>query len=314
MSRFFRNTEMSAYLLALALTAAMFAACDKTGQSENEPGKAAGSETKQSEVELGNAAYSAKDYETAVKHYRAAAEQGDAEAQYLLGQCCLKGKGIPAGKREATNWMQEFYTPDGLVTSVDKPQAVEWFRKAAAQGHAKAQVSLGMFYEMEDAIVSEKEAEECFEKAVPGLRREAEQGDAEAQRLLGSYLMGEAKNEGDLREAIQWIRKAAEQGDAESQFMLGSIYASEGIPGVKKDEAEADKWFRKAIGPIRAAAEEGEPDAQYLLGTACLKGIGGEKKDTGKAKEWFLKAAKQGDVRSQVLLQYHPEFIKSKEP
>ena len=313
MSRFFKNAKLSACLLALALTAAMYAGCVKPRQSEVEQEKVAGAETRQSEIELGKAAYSAKDYETAVKHYRAAAEQGDAEAQYLLGQCCLNGKGIPAGKREPTSWMQEFYTPDGLVTAVDKAQAVEWFRKAAAQGHAKAQVSLGMFYELEDAIVSEEEAEECFEKAVPGLRKEAEQGDAEAQRLLGSYLIGEAKNEEDLREAIQWLRKSAEQDDAESQFTLGSIYASKGIPGVKKDEAEADKWFRKAIGPIRAAAEEGEPYAQFLLGTACLQGVGGEKKDLGKAKEWFLKAAKQGETQAQVLLQYHPEFVKSKE-
>ena len=298
MSRFFKNAKLSACLLALALTAAFFAAC---------------ANARQSEIELGKDAYSAKDYETAVKHYKAAAEQGDAEAQYLLGQCCLKGKGLPVGKKEATNWRQDFYTPDGLVTAVDKVLAVEWFRKAAAQGHAKARMHLGIFYEMEDAIVTEKEAEECFEKAVPGLRKEAEQGDAEAQQLLGAYLMGEAKNEEDLRKAIQWVRKAAEQGDAESQFMLGVICSSGDIPGVKKDEAEADKWFRKAIGPIRTAAEEGEPDAQYLLGTTYLDGIGGEKKDLEKAKEWFLKAAKQGDTRAQVLLQYHPEFVKSKE-
>jgi len=313
MSRFFRNSKKSAAIL-LSITAAIITACSETGQSKVEQGKAAGAETWQSEIEQGKAAYSAKDYETALKHYTAAAEQGDAEAQYLLGQCYLKGKGVPVGRREATSWMQEFYTPDGLVTAVDKPKAVEWFRKAAAQGHAKAQMSLGMFYETEDAIVGEKEAEECVEKAVPGLRKEAEQGDAEAQRLLGSYLIGKAKNEKDLREAIRWIRKAAEQDDAESQFVLGAIYSSGEIPGVKKDEAEADKWFRKAIEPIRAAAEEGEPDAQYLLGTACLQGVGGEKKDREKAKEWFLKAAKQGEVRAQVLLQYHPEFVRSKKP
>ena len=64
----------------------------------------------------------------------------------------------------------------------------------------------------------------------------------------------------------------------------------------------------------RTAAEEGEPYAQFLLGTACLQGLGGEKKDLKKAKEWFLKAAKQGETQAQVLLQYHPEFVKSKEP
>ena len=84
MSRVFRNSKKSALLLALALTAAMFAAC---------------ANARQSEIELGKAAYSARDYEKAVKHYRAAAEQGDAEAQYLLGQCCLKGKGLPVGKK-----------------------------------------------------------------------------------------------------------------------------------------------------------------------------------------------------------------------
>lgn len=298
MSRLIKKSKKSVLLLALAMTAAIFAAC---------------AQTKQSEVELGKAAYSARDYETVVRHYTAAAEQGAAEAQYLLGQCYLKGKGVPVGKREATSWMQEFCTPDGLVAALDKVQAVEWFRKAAAQGHAKALMCLGMVYKIEDAIVTEKEAEECFEKAVPGLRKEAEQGDAEAQRLLGAYLMGKAKNEEDLREAIQWVRKAAEQGDAESQFMLGVICSSGDIPGVRKDEAEADKWFRKAAGAIRTAAEEGEPDAQYLLGTTYLDGIGGEKKDLEKAKEWFLKAAKQGDTRAQVLLQYSPEFVNSKE-
>lgn len=117
----------------------------------------------------------------------------------------------------------------------------------------------------------------------------------------------------DYETAVRHYTAAAEQGDEDSQFMLGSVYSSGDIPGLEKDEAEADKWFRKAIGPIRAAAEEGQPDAQYMLGMACLEGLGGEKKDLEKAKEWFLKAAKQGDTRAQVLLQYSPEFVNSKE-
>lgn len=214
MSCLLRNTRISAGLLALALTAAIFTACTNARQSE---------------IEQGKAAYRAKEYETAVKHYRTAAEQGDAEAQYLLGQCCMKGKGIPVGKRPSLNWMQ-----GETETAVDKIQAVEWFRKAAAQGHPKALASLGMFYELEDAVVTEKEAEECFKKAVPGLRREAEQGDAESQRLLAGCLLSGCGAKQDIEEGIQWLRKSAEQGDPVSQMELGTACA-EGL-GTKKDE------------------------------------------------------------------------------
>jgi hypothetical protein len=54
-----------------------------------------------------------------------AAKQGDAEAQYRLGVVYDKGLGVKKDKREA----------------------VRWYRKAASQGHTKAQDSLEFFYE-----------------------------------------------------------------------------------------------------------------------------------------------------------------------
>ncbi len=56
--------------------------------------------------------------------YRAAAEQGDARAQYMLGQCYEKGLG----------------------TEVDSVQAAYWYTKAADQDDPDALYSLGICY------------------------------------------------------------------------------------------------------------------------------------------------------------------------
>ena len=52
-----------------------------------------------------------------MKWYRKAAEQGDAKAQYNLGNCYYFGNGVTENEQEA----------------------VKWYRKAAEQGDAKAQ-------------------------------------------------------------------------------------------------------------------------------------------------------------------------------
>lgn len=56
--------------------------------------------------------------------YRTAAEQGDAQAQFQLGQCYEKGLGI----------------------DIDSAEAVKWYTKAADQGNADAMYSLGLCY------------------------------------------------------------------------------------------------------------------------------------------------------------------------
>ena len=48
-----------------------------------------------------------------------------------------------------------------------------------------------------------------------------------------------------LRDAAETLRPLAEQGQAQAQTLLGTCYDS-GIGGVSQDYAEALKWFRKA--------------------------------------------------------------------
>ena len=60
----------------------------------------------------------------AVKWYRKTAEQGIAEAQFNLGVCYAKGKGVDK---------------DGV-------EAVKWYRLAAEQGDERAQLNLGIIF------------------------------------------------------------------------------------------------------------------------------------------------------------------------
>ncbi len=62
------------------------------------------------------AAYQRGDYATALREWRALAEQGDAKAQFNLGIMYSNGQGVPQ----------------------DYAEALQWYRKAAIQGHPKA--------------------------------------------------------------------------------------------------------------------------------------------------------------------------------
>ena len=56
---------------------------------------------------------------------------------------------------------------------------------------------------------------------VTEIRRQAEQGDADAQTVLGAmYYQGRGVTQDDA-EAARWLRLAADQGDVIAQFNLG---------------------------------------------------------------------------------------------
>src|SRR6516225_9044929 len=52
----------------------------------------------------------------------------------------------------------------------------------------------------------------------------AEEGNADAQVLLGRmYMMGQGVNQ-DRDRALKWFKPAAVQGNADAEFFLGSMY------------------------------------------------------------------------------------------
>ena len=162
-------------------------------------------------------------------------------------------------------------------------QAVDFFRKAAEQGHATAQFNLGVCYDHGQGVAQD------YNEAVKWYRKAVEQGYASAQYNLGvCYDNGRGVAQ-DYNEAVKWYRKAAEQGHATAQYNLGVCY--ENGQGVAQDYKEAVKWYRKA-------AEQGDADAQYNLGY-CYKNGRGVAKDYNEAVKWYRKAAEQGESYAQ---------------
>jgi len=98
----------------------------------------------------------------------------------------------------------------------------------------------------------------------------AEQGEAEAQMLVGEIYERGAGGESNYAAAADWYRRAAEQGNTRAQFNLGSLY-EQGL-GVAADKLEALNWYRQASGlgadslifRSAAAAEQQEQRAELL--------------------------------------------------
>ena len=86
---------------------------------------------------------------------------------------------------------------------------------------------------------------------------------------------------GEYDKALAEFKPLAEKGDAKAQYFTGFLF-HHGY-GMKRDEAEAAKWFRMG-------AEQGEWQSQYYLGVIYEKGVG-MKQDLAAAHMWLSLAA-----------------------
>ncbi len=128
-------------------------------------------------------------------------------------------------------------------------------------------------------------AESGDEEQTAKYRVLAEQGDSNAQTMLGAmYYSGRGVIQ-DYKEAEKWWRLAAEQGDSDAQHNLGVMYADG--QGVIQDYKEAEKWWR-------LAAEQGYSKSQSNLGAMYANGHG-LLQDYKLAHMWWSIAATDGD-------------------
>lgn len=224
--------------------------------------------------------------ESELKKTKALAEQGDAEAQFQLAKYYDKNKesikavelyrqAAEQGHAKAQNNLGAcYYNGDGVTKDIH--EAFKWFEMAANNGNEKAKESLEKvkyLFEWEERKRKMKEEDEEYLRRLKDL---AEQGDTEAQIRLGNVAE-------DVAEAMKWYRLAAEKGNVEAQFRLGELYS-----------VEAVEWYRKA-------AEQGHASAQNNLGACYLSG-NGTPEDIHEASKWFGIAASFGNENAKESL------------
>ena len=165
-------------------------------------------------MDAGEMAYESEDFAQALEILLPLAEEGIADAQFLLGLMHANGQGVE----------QNFY------------RAGQFYRRAGDQGHAGAQVNLGSLFEncYGNGPCNSVEAANWY-------RRAADQGDAVAQYNLGVMYrtgVGVVENEWTSKTLF---RKAAEQGFAPAQYNLAVTY-ERGIGG-PVDRVAAFAWY-----------------------------------------------------------------------
>ena len=229
-----------------------------------------------------------------------AEQSGNADDLYCIG-CTYE---MEWGKQAENAKSQEEL--DRLIDE-SRRKAIEWYRKAAEQGHANAQDRLGYCYYMGIKGVP------VYHLAVKWWKKAAEQGNQYAQNSLAiCYAKGQGVQQDD-EEAVRLWKKAAEMGNSAAETNLkihkeGNAYLKERVR--KQKELTLQKSYRESSRNFslkstfmenKKAAEQGNAEAQYNLGQYYEIGVDVDE-DEKMAFEWYSKAAKQGLVEAQDAL------------
>jgi uncharacterized protein len=202
------------------------------------------------------------------------ADDGNAEAQYLLGFAHESGQGAEASREKA----------------------LEFYHKAAAGKHKDAVYRMAFIL-----LASEKEEER--DQARQALETAAKDDPEVAARILGeAYLRGLLSETPDPEKAVSWWKSAADAGDILSLLMLARFYEGQfGFPEMKDQE--------KALGYYGKAAGLGNPGAMAALGSRLLSGDK-EFRDEKKGREWLKKAIENKEYSAYLALGDYEENVK----
>lgn len=237
------------------------------------------------------------DLDTMIKR---AEQNGNADDLYCIG-CTYE--------MEWSKQAENVKSKEELDRLIDESRrkAIEWYKKAAEQGHVNAQDKLGYCYYKGIKGVP------VYYLAVKWWKKAAEQGNQYAQNSLAiCYAKGKGVIKDDEK-AVKWWQKAAEQGNTAARKNLriheeGNAYFAEQIK--KQKELANKKDYIESTRPIalaltleesKKAAKQGDAYALFCLGLYYELGVDVEA-DEKTAVKWYIKAAKQGLAESQDAL------------
>ena len=231
-----------------------------------------------------------------------------------------------AGSSEGAHRLALVYAQGLAGTPRDEKRAVELFEKAAAAGHVRAQINLGILYMRGQGVPADLiQARAWLEKAAASgdpqalytlgralsesagqavadpvraadlYRRAAEKGNALAGLRYGLALSEGNGVKRDPVAAQRWLIQAQESGIPEAALAMGDLAAR--TPATR-DKATNEKIVQSALSWYQGAANAGVPSAQFKLANAYFAGVG-VPRDPAQALLWYNRAAQQALPQAQ---------------
>ena len=173
-----------------------------------------------------------------------------------------------------------------LLVLHDYERAMYWYRRAAIQGHAGAQTTLGVMYHFGQGVTANPT------QAAYWYTHAATQGNHVAKSNLGiAYIQGQGVTQ-SYQQAEYWFRRSAEQNNASAQVNLAWIYEN-GLVGDPNIE-QSFYWNHRA-------AMLGHTTGQNNTGLMYMQGRGVEQ-CYYQAEYWFRQAAARNCERGIAYL------------
>ncbi len=190
-----------------------------------------------------------------IAHLRAAALDGQRDAQYDLACAYAEGNGVPKNQRTA----------------------FRWFQKAADLGDGEAMTAVGYCYLNGEGVEQDEDA------AVLWLRRAEAEGSKDADRYLtGCMIYGQGMPQNLELGITQAEQLFSETHDPEYAYLLACAFTD-----LCEDEAGAREWHTQA-------ATHGHDESMVWMGYYCRFGIG-MPRSLKQAFQWYKRAADAGN-------------------
>ena len=170
----------------------------------------------------------------------AAGEEDNCRFAYKAKQAEAYELCLPLAKDNKTEFQRYigdmyFFGWEAAKLAQSYPDALQWYRRASANGDVEAKYDMGVLYE--NGWGTPKNPDQ----AVKWYRSAAKDGNRAAQLNLGNmYSKGSGIVVNDRR-ASEWYLRAAKQGDAVAQYNIGTRYAKG--TGIEVDYVEAYKYL-----------------------------------------------------------------------
>lgn len=162
-------------------------------------------------------AYQYLDFERAQREFLNAAQDGNARAQFYLGEMYESGVGVER----------------------DPQASIAWYEKAAAQAHRRAQTRIASIYHR--GFGTRPDAAKAFHWYL----KAANNGSVLAQYEVGRLYAAGSGTEVDAVEGYKWLAVASSYGDPDAPRALQKLEKVMSNEQIKTARARASAWERQ---------------------------------------------------------------------